>query len=193
LYTVAIRVVSGSVMQTISLVSHEQYQREKVRRSSQCRDLWSLLDEVKDPEIPVLSLWDLGILRDVQRQGETVIVTITPTYSGCPAMDAIREDIETALRASGIRDCSIKTQLSPAWTTDWMTDQGRRQLRGYGIAPPDDMVNENGDSLSPESQVLCPHCGSINTKLVSEFGSTACKALFQCDDCREPFDFFKNI
>jgi len=179
-------------MQRIPTMSQEQYERELLRRNSNHVELWNLLDEVKDPEIPVLSLWDMGILRDVQREGNQVQVTITPTYSGCPAMDVMREDIEIALRANGIEDYAVKTVLAPAWTTDWMTDKGRAQLRGYGIAPPDDAVDHQGRE-TPESKVRCPHCGSVHTQRVSEFGSTACKALFQCNDCSEPFDYFKNI
>lgn len=178
-------------MQRIPTMSQEQYEREQFRRNSDHAELWNLLDEVKDPEIPVLSLWDMGILRDVQYQGGQVIVTITPTYSGCPAMDVIQEDIENLLRAKGYGDCKVQTKLSPAWTTDWMTDYGRSQLRGYGIAPPDDVAEPTGET--PEANVTCPHCGSSNTKRVSEFGSTACKALFQCGDCCEPFDYFKHI
>jgi ring-1,2-phenylacetyl-CoA epoxidase subunit PaaD len=173
-------------------MSHEQYQRELHRRNSNHTELWSLLDEVKDPEIPVLSLWDMGILHDIQRDGDTIIVTITPTYSGCPAMDVIREDICAILQANGFKQCEVKTVLSPAWTTDWMTDKGRQQLRGYGIAAPDD-VEGYEKCETPDKNVRCPHCESKNTKRVSEFGSTACKALFQCNDCCEPFDYFKNI
>ena len=180
-------------MQRIPTISHEQYEREQYRQRSGAADVWLLLDEVKDPEIPVLSIWDLGILRDVQIQGEQVIVTITPTYSGCPAMDVIREDIEAVLHANGMKNCAVKTQLSPAWTTEWMTSQGKSQLRDYGIAAPDDIADDDKGSLTPESQVRCPHCGSRLTKRVSEFGSTACKSLFQCESCLEPFDFFKNI
>lgn len=177
--TVPIPAASGKAMKTIDLVPHERYERKRLRADSDCPELWNLLDQVKDPEIPVLSLWDLGILQNVEQCGDQVRVTITPTYSGCPAMDVIREDIEKLLRDHGVDDVSIKTQLSPAWTTDWMTEEGRAQLQGYGIAPPGD--------------VSCPHCGSKNTNRVSEFGSTACKALYQCGDCGEPFDYFKNI
>ncbi len=151
-----------------------------------------MLDDVKDPEIPVLSLWDMGVLRDVVREGKRVKVVITPTYSGCPAMDVMREDIEVRLRESGIQQCEVKTQLSPAWTTDWMTDKGRAELRAYGIAAPDDAQNSAGRD-TPEANVRCPHCHSVHTRRVSEFSSTACKALFQCHDCAEPFDYFKKI
>lgn len=179
-------------MQRIPTMSQAQYEREQCRRNSDCGDLWNLLDAVKDPEIPVLSLWDMGILRDVRKEGDKVRVTITPTYSGCPAMDVMKEDIESVLRANGVDDFTVETKLSPAWTTDWMTDKGRQQLRGYGIAPPDD-APDAGNRETPEAEVACPHCGSTDTKRVSEFGSTACKALFQCQDCGEPFDYFKSI
>ncbi|MCR8924445.1 phenylacetate-CoA oxygenase subunit PaaJ [Dasania sp. GY-MA-18] len=179
-------------MQQIPVMPHEQYQRLQLRRNSPCAELWDLLDEVKDPEIPVLSLWDLGVLRDVRREDDTVQVTITPTYSGCPAMDVMREDIEILLRQNGIKKFTVKTVLAPAWTTDWMTEKGRAQLRDYGIAAPNDVQCQSGKE-TPEANVRCPHCGSSHTDRVSEFASTACKALFQCRDCSEPFDYFKNI
>ncbi len=174
------------------MMTEEQYERERYRRDSSCAELWDLLDDVKDPEIPVLSLWDMGVLRDVQSEDGRVRVTITPTYSGCPAMDVMREDIEQVLRSSGFEAYEVKTVLSPAWTTDWMTDKARAQLRQYGIASPDDAVDQIGRE-TPRSKVRCPHCGSLHTQRISEFGSTACKALFKCNDCREPFDYFKNI
>lgn len=189
-------------MNIIPTTPHSQYEREKFRRNSAYPELWLKLDEVKDPEIPVLSLWDMGILKDIQKEGTKVIVTITPTYSGCPAMDIITEDIQGVFDAygdtNGIKECVVKIELSPAWTTDWMTEKGRNQLRSFGIAPPSDVVNggdANGEvqELSSDTQVLCPHCRSEHTHMVSEFGSTACKALFQCNDCGEPFDLFKHI
>jgi ring-1,2-phenylacetyl-CoA epoxidase subunit PaaD len=176
-----------------------QYEREKFRRNSQVPHLWALLDAVKDPEIPVLSLWDIGILKDISQHGQGVTVTITPTYSGCPAMDVIREDITAALLSDGIAQVKVELELTPAWTTDWMTSKGREQLRGYGIAPPDDVVDPmhghlaHAVELTETTQVRCPHCGSHETRMVSEFSSTACKALFQCNDCSEPFDLFKHI
>jgi len=179
-------------MQRIPAMRQEQYERELFRRNSQCQDLWNILDEVKDPEIPVLSLWDMGVLRDVQREEGRITVTITPTYSGCPAMDVMREDIEIALRGNGVDHYSVETQLSPAWTSDWMTDKGREQLRAYGIAAPNDAIEQSGRE-TPEKGVRCPRCGSVDTHRVSEFASTACKALFQCDDCFEPFDYFKKL
>ena len=147
------------------------------------------LGEVPDPEIPVISVVDLGIVRDVDvhDDGECV-VTITPTYSGCPAMEVIAEDIDKALRARGVNKLRIVTRLSPAWTTDWMSDAGKAALKGYGIAPP---VQQVIDISGLARGVRCPHCGSMHTRLTSQFGSTPCKALYQCLDCREPFDYFK--
>ena len=194
-------------MTVIPCKNFEQYQREKMRRNSQYPQLWQWLDQVKDPEIPVLSLWDMGILKNVEQLNKRVVITITPTYSGCPAMDVIKEDIEKVLHDHGVNSCLVKTELAPAWTTDWMTEKGRQQLREFGIAAPDDVitvndVSANDDStskqdadqiLSANTQVRCPHCGSHDTYMVSEFGSTACKALFQCHQCSEPFDLFKKI
>jgi len=179
-------------LQVISTKSPEQFEREQFRRNSTVPELWACLDDVKDPEIPALSLWDIGILKDIKREADFVTVTITPTYSGCPAMDAITEDIEIAFKSIGINNTVVKTELSPAWTTDWMTEIGRNQLRDYGIAPPNDVVG-GAKELASDTQVACPHCKSENTELVSEFGSTACKALFKCNTCHEPFDLFKHI
>jgi ring-1,2-phenylacetyl-CoA epoxidase subunit PaaD len=148
----------------------------------------AVLETVTDPEIPVLTITDLGILRDVVVLGDTVEVTITPTYSGCPAMNMITLDIETALARADIKS-SIHTILSPAWTTDWLTDAGRRKLAAYGIAPPEHTGSRR--ALFGEEHPACPLCGSKDTELISEFGSTACKALHRCRACREPFDAFK--
>jgi len=155
--------------------------------------IWQLLEEVSDPEVPVLSILDLGIVRGVGIEGEHITVTITPTYSGCPAMSAIATDIRLRLLAEGYHQLTIQNQLSPAWTTDWMSVAGRRKLEAYGIAPPVDGT-ATGHVLNlfgKETAVRCPLCQSAHTHLVSQFGSTACKALYQCDDCREPFDYFK--
>lgn len=141
-----------------------------------------ILDEVKDPEIPVISIADLGILRDVKVADDFVEVVITPTYTGCPAMLEIERDIHNALKKEGINDFKITTVLSPAWSTDLMTEEGKARLKEYGIAPP---------NPSNEKDIECPNCGSHNTKLLSQFGSTACKSLFKCNDCLEPFDYFK--
>ncbi|MGI4743681.1 MAG: 1,2-phenylacetyl-CoA epoxidase subunit PaaD [Janthinobacterium lividum] len=155
--------------------------------------IWQLLEEVSDPEVPVLSILDLGIVRGVGIEGEKITVTITPTYSGCPAMSAIATDIRLRLLAEGYQQVAIVNQISPAWTTDWMSAAGRAKLEEYGIAPPIDgtatahVLNLFGQ----DTAVRCPLCKSAHTHLVSQFGSTACKALYQCDDCREPFDYFK--
>jgi len=138
---------------------------------------------VPDPEIPVISLTDLGIIRDVQWQDDTLEVTVTPTYSGCPATTIINLDIETALRGHGIEKLARKRQLSPAWTSDWMTDSGRAKLEGYGIAPPQ-------PAGGPQH---CPRCKSTHVEKISQFGSTPCKAQWRCTDCLEPFDYFKCI
>lgn len=152
-------------------------------------EIWSWLDSVADPEIPVISVTDLGIVRHVRWTEEdgdsTLVVTITPTYSGCPATAVIKEDIRKALQQRGLSRVQIETRLSPAWTTDWMTDRGRQRLLEYGIAPPE--PREQG-SAKP---VPCPRCGSADTRLVSQFGSTPCKAFYICNSCLEPFDHFK--
>jgi ring-1,2-phenylacetyl-CoA epoxidase subunit PaaD len=148
----------------------------------------AMLEAVVDPEIPVLTIADLGILRDVSVRGDTVEVTITPTYSGCPAMNMITLEIETALARAGI-SARIRTTLSPAWTTDWLTDAGRRKLAAYGIAPPEHTSSRR--ALFGEAHPVCPLCGNADTDQISEFGSTACKSLHRCRACREPFDAFK--
>ena len=156
--------------------------------------VWTWLEQVPDPEIPVISVVDLGIVRDVAWVDEACVITITPTYSGCPAMTVIRDDIERVLAAQGIDRVSVQTRLAPAWTTDWMSARGKASLSGYGIAPPaQQVIDISGISrkASPALVVACPHCGSRHTRLVSQFGSTACKALYRCGDCKEPFDYFK--
>jgi ring-1,2-phenylacetyl-CoA epoxidase subunit PaaD len=147
-----------------------------------------LLNDVTDPEIPVLTIADLGILRDVTTQGDQVQVTITPTYSGCPAMNMIALEIETTLARAGIK-AHIVTRLSPAWTTDWLSDAAREKLAAFGIAPPEN--NSSRRALFGEAHPACPLCGSEDTAQISEFGSTACKSLHRCRTCREPFDAFK--
>jgi|SRR6185437_5484729 len=151
--------------------------------------VWELLNTVTDPEIPVLSIIDLGIVRDIKIENETLEVIITPTYSGCPAMDLIGMNIRKKLIENNFEKISIIHRLSPAWTTDWMTDEGKEKLKSYGIAPP---VSKTFDSNYLKNlPVQCPKCASINTRLISQFSSTSCKALYQCEDCREPFDYFK--
>lgn len=147
--------------------------------------IWSILETVTDPEIPVLTITDLGVLRDVKLNGEEIEVIITPTYSGCPAMDMITMNIKLALVENGFQNVRVTSVLSPAWTTEWMSEEGKRKLKEYGIAAPDKKF------IIPQDGVQCPQCQSVDTKLVSEFGSTACKALYQCNDCKEPFDYFK--
>jgi ring-1,2-phenylacetyl-CoA epoxidase subunit PaaD len=150
---------------------------------------WNIAARVVDPEIPVLTIADLGVLRDVAVNDGCVEIAITPTYSGCPAMNMITLEIELALEREGIRHSKVRTVLSPAWTTDWMSDDGRRKLKDYGIAPP--QAGSGRRALFGEQTVACPLCGSDNTEVLSEFGSTSCKALWRCKNCREPFDYFK--
>lgn len=152
-----------------------------------------LLHSVFDPEIPVISLVDLGVIRDVEKLDDGVVeVTITPTYSGCPAMDVMGDDIVAAFAEKGIQ-AQVKQVLAPAWTTDMITEAGRKALKQYGIAPPLDPTSDKKVLLGGERLVQCPHCKSTNTQLVSQFGSTACKAQFKCEDCQEPFDYFKCL
>lgn len=180
--------------------------------------IWQILKEIPDPEVPVLNLLDLGIIRDVKlRRSEMLVdvdsfsdskapkerhigsseinedeieIVVTPTYSGCPATSMINMAIKMKLIEKGFNNIKITNQLSPAWTTDWMTEEGKQKLKAYGIAPP--VYSKDNDELfSKTDEVECPLCGSKHTHLVSQFGSTACKALYQCDDCKEPFDYFK--
>jgi ring-1,2-phenylacetyl-CoA epoxidase subunit PaaD len=155
-------------------------------------EIWSLLKEVNDPEVPVLSILDLGIVREVKVVDSAVEVVITPTYSGCPAMDMIRMEIRAVLGQHGYGEARITTVLSPAWTTEWMSQEGKDKLQAYGIAPPNPLQQVCHTKLfHREEAIQCPHCQSYHTSLISEFGSTACKALYRCEDCREPFDYFK--
>ena len=153
---------------------------------------WEIAAEVPDPEVPVLTIGDLGVLRDVRLMEDGAVeVDITPTYTGCPAMSVFTMDIETALLKAGFPSVRIKTVLSPAWTTDWLSDEAREKLRAYGIAPPAGKASRR--ALFGDDEVACPRCGSLATEKVSEFGSTACKALWRCRSCAEPFDYFKCI
>lgn len=147
---------------------------------------------VNDPEIPVLSVLDMGVVRDVQLVEKEVRLKITPTYSGCPAMDTIADDLKAAVNALGY-ETSVQLVLAPAWTTDWITERGRKALEDYGIAAPLGELADKKVLLEGAKIVKCTNCGSTQTKLVSQFGSTACKALFQCEDCLEPFDYFKCL
>jgi ring-1,2-phenylacetyl-CoA epoxidase subunit PaaD len=157
-------------------------------------DVFEWLRDVTDPEVPALTILDLGIVRNVEVSGDEqspyVKITITPTYSGCPAMDVIAIGIRMALAGHGIKNIKIENQLSPAWTTDWMTDDGKQKLKAYGIAPPNRKAFESL-GLFEEEKITCPRCGSENTELVSRFGATSCKALYKCQDCKEPFEHFK--
>ena len=154
--------------------------------------IWAILKTVNDPEVPVLSVVDLGIIRNVFIAPDNCItVVITPTYSGCPAMDAINMDIRLKLIENGFRNVHIKQQLSPAWTTEWMTPHGKEKLSAYGIAPPNPKQQFCHDALFAEEVVACPRCHSYHTQLVSQFGSTACKSMYRCLDCKEAFDHFK--
>jgi len=163
---------------------------ENIKENITTDEIWKLMEDINDPEIPVLSITDLGIVRDIKLTDSGVEVFITPTYSGCPAMDVISMNIRMTLLKEGFGKVKITQQLSPAWTTDWMTNKGKEKLKAYGIAPP---VGKSFDKkyLETELKVECPLCHSKNTKLLSQFGSTACKALYQCNDCLEPFDYFK--
>lgn len=172
--------------------------------SAHAEQIWAWLAEVSDPEIPVISIVDLGIVRDVRMAADGACdVTITPTYSGCPAMQVIADAITEALHAHGLQTVRLHNQLSPAWTTDWMSEDGKAKLKGYGIAPPAQQVIDISGLRSggahaaiarraqPRLTVACPNCGSTHTETTSQFGSTPCKALYKCLDCREPFDYFK--
>lgn len=152
-----------------------------------------VLDGVKDPEVPVLSVVELGIVRDVEIDGSAVTVVVTPTYSGCPAMQAIEDDIVSALHTSGIAEARVRTVFTPAWTTDWMLSAAREKLRVYGIAPPSHSGVHSPVQIRRREPVVCPFCGSANTASRSEFGSTACKALHFCNACTQPFEEFKTI
>jgi ring-1,2-phenylacetyl-CoA epoxidase subunit PaaD len=165
-----------------------------------------LAADVPDPEIPVVTLGDLGILRSVQREGERIVVTLTPTYTGCPATQVIADDVRRALADAGIAPADVRLTLSPPWTTDWISDAGRRKLREYGIAPPAHLAGVGtavlrfvpkraraaaDDDAAPDGAIACPRCASTDIERLSEYGSTPCKALYRCVACREPFDYFK--
>ncbi|MCT4582637.1 MAG: phenylacetate-CoA oxygenase subunit PaaJ [Flavobacteriales bacterium] len=155
--------------------------------------IWKLLEAVPDPEIPVLSVIDLGVIRKIDLQNDQTLITITPTYSGCPAMNQFEDDITTHLTKHGYQNIIIKTSYNPAWTTDWLSEEAKHKLEKYGIAPPQEKTTDKSFLLGEQPTVRCPQCKSTHTKLVSQFGSTACKALYQCNDCKEPFDYFKCL
>jgi len=154
--------------------------------------IYSYLREINDPEVPVLSIIDLGIVRDVKMNDDEIEVVITPTYTGCPAMDMITTMVKIQLATLGFKKTKVTQLLSPAWTTEWMSEEGKRKLKEYGIAPPNPKQQVCDQKLFAAAEaVQCPQCNSYHTHRISEFGSTACKALYQCDDCKEPFDYFK--
>ncbi|PTT65284.1 1,2-phenylacetyl-CoA epoxidase subunit PaaD [Arthrobacter sp. HMWF013] len=169
---------------------------QATQRNAADQKAWDIASTVCDPEIPVLTIADLGILRDVHvKEDGRVRVTITPTYSGCPAMDAIRDDLQTAFKKEGYTGVEVDLVLAPAWTTDWMTESGKAKLNEYGIAPPtgrSDAARHAGP-IRLTMAVKCPQCASLNTKELTRFGSTSCKALYVCQDCKEPFDYFKVL
>lgn len=153
-------------------------------------EIYEILESVKDPEIPVISIIDLGILRDVEMKDDGLVVSITPTYTGCPAMDTIEREIKNKLRKQGY-SVVVEKIISPPWTTDWITEKGRKNLEEYGIAPPAEATTDKSFLTGKHVDIRCPQCKSTNTEMVSHFGSTACKALYRCKDCKEPFDYFK--
>ncbi len=155
------------------------------------KEVRTLLSQIPDPEIPVISIEELGILRDVNFENDECVVTITPTYSGCPAMKAIEQDIIALLKDNGIEKVKVKSVFSPVWTTDWLSEVAKEKLRKYGISPPEKTSSDKSVLTGIQKIVKCPRCNSENTELVSQFGSTACKALYKCKDCLEPFDLFK--
>jgi len=151
------------------------------------------LRKVKDPEIPVVDVLEMGIVRDIYFEDNQLVVTITPTYSGCPAMKEIETDIAKQLLADGFQNVRVATVLTPPWTTDWITPEARQKLLDYGIAPPQESSLDKSTLFGKERNIVCPQCKSANTEMISQFGSTACKALHKCLDCLEPFDYFKCI
>lgn len=160
--------------------------------TTQTSRVWQVLEAVPDPEIPVLSIVDLGIVREVAWQGDCLLVNITPTYSGCPAAELIRNQVCQALAEAGFDTARVGEVLTPAWTTDWISEAGREKLRQYGIAPPEKATGRRG-LFAPELAIHCPRCNAGHTERISEFGSTPCKAHYRCLDCLEPFDYFKCL
>jgi ring-1,2-phenylacetyl-CoA epoxidase subunit PaaD len=151
-----------------------------------------ILQTVTDPEVPVLTVIDLGVIREVNElENDEIEVVITPTYSGCPAMNTIEINIRAALQEAGYQNVTVTTVLSPAWTTAWLSEEGKKKLKEYGIAPPVEDTTDKNALFQEDKKVECPQCGSMDTKMLSQFGSTACKSLYQCNDCLEPFDYFK--
>ena len=159
--------------------------------ATQREEVYKILEGVADPEVPVLNILDLGVVRDVSLEDEQLQVVITPTYTGCPAMDMIEVNIKAILQEHGYEKVQVRTVLSPAWTTDWLSESGKQKLLAYGIAPPQGKAKSKRALFSEEEGIGCPQCQSTNTEMISQFGSTACKAQYKCLDCEEPFDYFK--
>lgn len=158
------------------------------------KDILKLLSEIPDPEIPVITIVELGVVRGVELKSDTeILVTITPTYSGCPAMKQMEDDVRTKLQENGFTDIKVHMTYSPAWTTDWLSEEAKLKLQKYGIAPPEESTTDKSFLSGKPKTVTCPRCKSKHTTMISQFGSTACKALYQCKDCLEPFDYFKCI
>ncbi|MFT4753051.1 MAG: ring-1,2-phenylacetyl-CoA epoxidase subunit PaaD [Salibacteraceae bacterium] len=157
------------------------------------KEVWKILEEIPDPEIPVISITDLGVVRGVKVLGDCVSIKITPTYTGCPATNIFEQDIKAALEKVGFKKVDISFQYSPAWTTDWLNEEAREKLRVFGIAPPEGSTSDKKFLLGEDPTVPCPQCRSVHTEMISQFGSTACKSLYKCKDCLEPFDYFKCI
>ncbi len=164
-----------------------------VTQTKDTQPIWEYLKEIPDPEIPVINIIELGVIRDIKWNDDELEVIITPTYSGCPAMQEMEDDIVKVLNKHGYTKHKVTTVLSPSWTTDWMNEEAREKLRVYGIAPPMKGTADKGVLFGKMKAVTCPHCGSGDTEMKSQFGSTACKALYQCNSCKEPFDYFKCI
>jgi ring-1,2-phenylacetyl-CoA epoxidase subunit PaaD len=156
-------------------------------------EIFDALAGIPDPEIPVISIVELGVVRDVEVKGDAVEVKLTPTYSGCPAMKQMEDDVRKKLLEKGFKDVKINTIYSPAWTTDWLSTEAKEKLRKYGIAPPEESTTDKSFLTGKKKDIQCPRCGSRNTVMVSQFGSTACKALYKCRECLEAFDYFKCI
>ncbi len=156
-------------------------------------NIYSLLNEIPDPEIPVISIVELGVIREIQANGKEIRVKITPTYSGCPAMKQMEDDVRKKLVEAGFEKINIETVFNPAWTTDWLSREAKEKLQHYGIAPPEESTTDKSFLLGKTKNITCPRCKSTDTVMVSQFGSTACKALYKCNECLEAFDYFKCI
>jgi ring-1,2-phenylacetyl-CoA epoxidase subunit PaaD len=157
------------------------------------KDIYTLLSEIPDPEIPVISIVELGVIRKIELEEKSITVTITPTYSGCPAMKQMEDDVRKKLKENGFETVNINMVYSPAWTTDWLSEEAKLKLQKYGIAPPEESTTDKSFLSGKPKTVTCPRCKSKNSIMISQFGSTACKALYQCKDCMEAFDYFKCI